>query len=52
MRPTALASLATLIAACFLPVQAQAVDLMQVYGEALSNDPVFASARSTLAAGQ
>lgn len=52
MRPTALASLATLIAACFLPVQAHAVDLMQVYGEALANDPVFASARSSLTAGQ
>ena len=52
MRHAVLASLATLIAACFLPVQAHAVDLMQVYGEALANDPVFASARSNLSAGQ
>ncbi len=52
MRPTAFASLATLIAACFLPLQVQAIDLMQVYGEALANDPVYASARSTLSAGQ
>ena len=52
MRSYALVSLATLVAACFLPSQAQAVDLMQVYGEALANDPVYASARSTLSAGQ
>ena len=52
MRHTALAPLATLIAVCFLPIGAQAVDLMQVYGEALANDPVFASARSNLTAGQ
>ena len=49
MRP---ALLVTLIAACFVSVNAGAVDLMQVYGEALANDPVYASARSALTAGQ
>ncbi|MBC7414693.1 MAG: TolC family outer membrane protein [Herminiimonas sp.] len=52
MRHKALATLATLIAACFAPVAAHAVDLMQVYGDALVNDPVFASARANLTAGQ
>ena len=49
MRP---ALLSTLIAACFITANASAVDLMQVFGEALANDPVYASARSALTAGQ
>ena len=49
MRP---AVIAALIAACFVANQAQAADLLQVYGQALANDPVYQSARSTLAAGQ
>jgi outer membrane protein len=44
--------LATLITSAFLAFDAQAVDLLQVYKEALANDPVFASARSTLTAGE
>lgn len=44
--------IATLIAGAFLSVNAQAVDLLQVYKEALANDAQFASARATLAAGQ
>lgn len=52
MRPAALSTLATLIGACFIALPAHAMDLMQVYGEALANDPVYASARSSLAAGQ
>ena len=44
--------IATLIAGAFMSVNAQAVDLLQVYKEALANDAQFASARATLAAGQ
>lgn len=48
MRPTLIA---TLVAACALPLSAQALDLLQAYREALANDPVYASARAALAAG-
>ena len=48
MRP---AILATLIAVTCISAQAHAADLMQFYREALSNDPVYASARSSRAAG-
>lgn len=48
MRPTLLVSL---IAAGLLSVDAHALDLLQVYKEALVNDPVFASARASREAG-
>jgi outer membrane protein len=44
--------IATLIAGAFLSLNAQAIDLIQVYQEALANDAPFASARASLAAGQ
>lgn len=49
MRPTLIASL---LAGYFLSLPAHALDLLQVYQQALANDPVYASARATLAAGQ
>jgi outer membrane protein len=49
MRPTLIASL---LAGSFLSLQAQALDLLQVYQQALANDPVYSSARASLAAGQ
>ncbi|RJG03774.1 TolC family outer membrane protein [Noviherbaspirillum sedimenti] len=49
MRPTLIASL---LAAGLLSLNAHALDLLQVYQEAQANDPVYASARATLAAGQ
>jgi outer membrane protein len=42
--------LATLLAGSVLSLNAHAIDLLQVYREALANDAVYASARSTLAA--
>jgi outer membrane protein len=44
--------LATLFAGTFLTLNAHAIDLMQVYREALANDAPYASARAQLAAGQ
>jgi outer membrane protein len=44
--------IAVLIASAFLTLNAQAADLLQVYQQALANDATFASARSSLAAGQ
>ncbi|HZW14055.1 MAG TPA: TolC family outer membrane protein [Noviherbaspirillum sp.] len=44
--------LATLIAGSFLSLNAHAINLMQVYQEALANDAQFASARAALTAGQ
>lgn len=44
--------IATLIAGAFLSFNAQAIDLLQVYREALANDAPYASARASLAAGQ
>ncbi|MGV3742297.1 MAG: TolC family outer membrane protein [Burkholderiaceae bacterium] len=44
--------LATCIAAALLSQSAYALDLLQVYREALANDPVYASARYSLQAGQ
>ncbi|MEO6354960.1 MAG: TolC family outer membrane protein [Burkholderiaceae bacterium] len=44
--------LAALLAAAFLAPGAHAADLQQVYNDALVNDPQYASARATLAAGQ
>ena len=44
--------LATLFAGTFLTLNAHALDLMQVYREALANDAPYASARAQLAAGQ
>ncbi|HEY5801112.1 MAG TPA: TolC family outer membrane protein [Burkholderiaceae bacterium] len=44
--------IAVLIASAFLSINAQAVDLIQVYQQALTNDSQYASARAQLAAGQ
>jgi outer membrane protein len=44
--------IATLIAGAFASLNAHAIDLLQVYKEALANDAQYASARATLAAGQ
>jgi len=53
MRPALRATLlAILTTAGYTATSAQAVDLMQVYGEALANDAVYRAARSSLAAGQ
>ncbi|KRB76821.1 TolC family outer membrane protein [Noviherbaspirillum sp. Root189] len=49
MRKTAIA---TLLAGAFVSINAHAIDLLQVYREALANDAVYASARATLTAGQ
>lgn len=46
------AVLASLTAACLISLQGHAADLMQVYGQALANDPIFASARAAMAAGE
>ena len=44
--------IAVLITSAFLTLNAQAADLIQVYQQALANDATYASARSSLAAGQ
>ncbi len=44
--------IAVLIASAFLSLNAQADDLLQVYQQALANDAIYASARSSLAAGR
>jgi outer membrane protein len=44
--------IATLIAGAFVSLNAHAIDLLQVYKEALANDAPFASARASLAAGR
>jgi outer membrane protein len=44
--------IATLITSAFLTLDAHAIDLLQVYREALANDAVYASARASLAAGE
>lgn len=44
--------IATLLAGCFLSLNAHAIDLLQVYREALANDAPFASARAQFTAGQ
>lgn len=46
------AKLVTLIAGAFLSLQAQAVNLLQLYQDALVNDAVYSSARANLSAGQ
>ncbi|MNJ98835.1 Outer membrane protein TolC precursor [compost metagenome] len=46
------AKLVILIAGAFLTLQAQAVNLLQLYQEALLNDAVYSSARANLSAGQ
>jgi outer membrane protein len=43
--------IATLITGALLSLDAHAIDLLQVYREALANDAVYASARATLSAG-
>lgn len=49
MRPPLIA---TLLAGSFLSLNAHALDLLQVYQQALANDPAYGSARAALAAGQ
>jgi outer membrane protein len=44
--------IATLIAGAFVSLNAHAIDLLQVYREALANDAPFASTRASLAAGR
>ncbi len=44
--------MASLIAGAFLSLNVNAADLMQIYKDALMNDAQYASARSSLAAGQ
>ncbi|HEY0843925.1 MAG TPA: TolC family outer membrane protein [Noviherbaspirillum sp.] len=44
--------ISTLLAGVFLSLNAHAIDLLQVYREALANDAPYASARAQLAAGQ
>ncbi len=44
--------LATLLASSFFSLNAQAVDLLQIYQQAVSYDAQFASARATLTAAQ
>jgi outer membrane protein len=44
--------IAALFAGVFVSVNTYAIDLVQVYQEALANDATYASARSALAAGQ
>lgn len=46
MRQQALVSITTLIASIFFCLNAHAIDLLQVYQQALVNDPVYASARA------
>ncbi len=44
--------IAVLITSAFLTLNAQAADLIQIYQQALANDATYASARSSLTAGQ
>ncbi|MGZ3159755.1 MAG: TolC family protein, partial [Burkholderiaceae bacterium] len=44
--------LVTLIAGAFVSLPAAAENLLQVYQDALANDPVYASARAALTAGE
>jgi outer membrane protein len=44
--------IATLIAGAFMSLNVQAADLLQIYREALTNDPVYASARAAMNAGE
>lgn len=44
--------IAVLLASAFVSLNAHAIDLVQVYQQALVNDATFASARATLAAGR
>lgn len=46
------AKLATLIACAFFTLPAHAVNLLQIYQDALANDAIYASARANLAAGR
>lgn len=44
--------IAVLLASAFVSLNAHAIDLIQVYQQAVTNDPGFASARASLAAGR
>ena len=44
--------IAVLLASAFVSLNAHAIDLVQVYQQALANDATFASARASLAAGR
>ncbi len=52
MRNAKLITLIAGVALFALSLQAHAANLMQVYQDALANDPVYASARANLSAGQ
>ncbi len=47
-----LSLIATFIASTLLSMNAQADDLLQIYKQALTNDPVYASARASMVAGE
>jgi len=47
-----LSLIATLIASTLASMNAQADDLLQIYKQALTNDPVYASARAAMVAGE
>ncbi|MET0981321.1 MAG: TolC family protein, partial [Telluria sp.] len=44
--------IAVLLASAFVSLNAHAIDLIQVYQQALANDATYASARASLAAGR
>ena len=52
MRYSRLSLTAALIAGAFVSFNAHAGDLLQLYKEALENDPQFASARASKIAGE
>jgi outer membrane protein len=44
--------IAALVAGAFVSLNVQAADLLQIYKDALGNDPVYASARAAMVAGE
>lgn len=52
MRMSRLTLLASLVAGALMSLDAQAADLLQIYKMALTNDPVYASARASMVAGE
>ncbi|HEX7642289.1 MAG TPA: TolC family outer membrane protein [Burkholderiaceae bacterium] len=47
-----LSLIAAMVAGALVSMNAQAEDLLQIYKEALTNDPVYASARASMTAGE
>jgi outer membrane protein len=47
-----LSLIAAMVAGALVSMSAQAEDLLQIYKEALTNDPVYASARASMVAGE